>query len=260
MSSAEVAKSVIQSQNHHMTDPKTRSEAEFLARYDSSAFAGPIVTVDAVLFTYHDNTLQVLTVRRSEHPERNKWGFPGGFVDMEADATLEDTVARVLRQKTGVVPPYLEQLASYGNGKRDKRGWSVTVCYTALIAFQKCEQHVESVADVQWLPLDKLARRSLAFDHKRLLADARERLKQKALYSIVPVYALPETFTLPELQELHEALIGKPLQKKSFRRRIEQAGLIEDTGEKRVDTGRPATLYRVNPGARDYTFLRNLEG
>ncbi|POZ51636.1 NUDIX domain-containing protein [Methylovulum psychrotolerans] len=91
---------------------------------------------------------------------------------------------------------------------------------------------------------------------------ARERLRQKALYSIVPAYALSETFTLPELQRLHEVLIGKRLQKKSFRRRIrriEQAELLLDTGEKRSEGGRPATLYRMKQASDSYTFVRNLE-
>jgi hypothetical protein len=100
----------------------------------------------------------------------------------------------------------------------------------------------------------------LAFDHASIIAYARERLRQKALYSIVPAYALPETFTLTELQHLHEVLIGKNLQKKSFRRRIEQANLLIDTGLKHSDqAGRPAALYRMQAHAGEFTFVRNLE-
>ncbi len=242
-----------------MTAADDQSETEFLAAYDPRAFPSPLLTVDAVLFTYHEQSLQTLLVKRLAHPDRGKWGLPGGFVDTERDRTLQDTVLRVLKQKTGVTPPYVEQLATYGNARRDKRGWSVTVCYTALIAHQACESFVENVADARWVPDDQASKRSLSFDHKILLKDARERLRQKALYSIVPGYALPETFTLPELQEIHEALIGKPLQKKSFRRRIEQAGLITPTGDKRSDTGRPAMLYRMAPEASAHMFVRNLE-
>ena len=88
---------------------------------------------------------------------------------------------------------------------------------------------------------------------------ARERLRQKALYSIVPAYTLPEEFTLPELQHVHEVLIGKELQKKSFRRRIEQAELLVDTGNKRKEGGRPAVLYRLKQVSAGFTFVRNLE-
>jgi hypothetical protein len=86
-----------------------------------------------------------------------------------------------------------------------------------------------------------------------------ERLRQKALYSIVPAFALPEKFTLPELQQLHEILIGKSIQKKSFRRRIEQADILLDTGEKRTERGRPASLYSVKPNGKTFNFVRNLE-
>ena len=97
------------------------------------------------------------------------------------------------------------------------------------------------------------------FDHRHIIGLARERLKQKALYSIVPAYALPEKFTLPELQRIHEVLIGKRLQKKSFRRRIGQSNLLLDTGLKRQEGGRPATLYKMRARSGRFTFVRNLE-
>ena len=234
-------------------------EKAFLAAYDKNQFDSPLLTVDAVLFTYHEEKLKVLLVERSNHPDQGKWGLPGGFVDLKRDRTLEDTVLRKLSEKTGIEPPYLEQLQTFGNADRDKRGWSVTVCYTALIAYQDCETHIASVADARWIDIDTVERMELAFDHRNIIHQARERLKQKALYSIVPAYALPEKFTLPELQHLHEVLIGKILQKKSFRRRIEQAELLIDTGEKRSEGGRPASLYRMKKTSGAYTFMRNLE-
>ncbi len=235
------------------------NEQDFLASYNRRDFLSPLITVDAVLFTYHEEQLKVLLVKRAEHPEKGKWGLPGGFVDEVQDNCLEDTVLRKLKEKTGVIPPYIEQLCSVGNNQRDARGWSVTVCYTALIAHQVCEAHIDSVDSVIWCPINKIAQQSLAFDHHELITQARERLKQKSLYSIVPGFALPEVFTLPELQHVHEILIGKEIQKKSFRRRIEQADLLIDTGEKRAERGRPASLYRLKKASADYRFIRNLE-
>lgn len=235
------------------------NEQDFLAGYNRRDFLSPQLTVDAVLFTYHEETLKVLVVKRGNHPEKGKWGLPGGFVDEAQDNSLEDTVLRKLKEKTGVTPPYIEQLCSVGNSQRDARGWSVTVCYTALIAHQACEAHIESVDSVMWLPIEEVAQKVLAFDHNELVHQARERLKQKSLYSIVPGFALPEVFTLPELQHVHEILIGKEIQKKSFRRRIEQADLLIDTGEKRAERGRPASLYRLKEASADYRFIRNLE-
>ena len=140
-----------------------------------------------------------------------KWSLPGGFVDPAQDKSLEDTANRKLLEKTGVAPPYLEQLHTIGNDDRDKRGWSVTVCYTALIAHQKCAPGIDTVSDARWVTAGELENIDLAFDHRNIIEQARERLRQKALYSIVPAYALPEKFTLPELQRIHEVFIGKPL-------------------------------------------------
>lgn len=233
-------------------------ETKFLPHSDPKAHAAPLVSVDSALFTYHEQMLKILLVRRAGHPDQGKWGLPGGFIDMARDRDLEETARRKLREKTGVMPPYIEQLVTLGSAARDKRGWSVTVCYTALIAHQDCTTNISSVSDVCWMDLTVAEREHLAFDHGGILRIARERLRQKALYSLVPAYALPEKFTLPELQHLHELLIGKQLQKKSFRRRVEQAGLLEQTTEKRAEGGRPATLYTLKKGADSFTFVRNI--
>ncbi|AFH94910.1 NUDIX family hydrolase [Providencia stuartii MRSN 2154] len=192
------------------------NEQEYLSKYDRNAYLSPLVTVDAVLFTYHEETLKVLLVERANHPDKGMWGLPGGFIDEEQDSTLEQAILRKLKEKTGVIPPYIEQLCTVGNHFRDKRGWSVTVCYTALIAYQACQHYIDSVGSAKWVAISDIENMSLAFDHSMLYQQARERLKQKSLYSIVPGFALPEVFTLTELQHVHEVLIGKTLQKKIF--------------------------------------------
>jgi len=236
------------------------TEAEFLEKYDKTAFDKPQLSVDSTLFTYHESKLKVLLVERSSHPDKGLWGLPGGFVDLENDKTLEQTARRNLVEKTGVVPPYIKQLQTVGDSTRDKRDWSVTVCYTSLIAYQDCEASIATVTDAAWVNTTELDGMPLAFDHREIIDIALMRLREKALYSIVLAYALAEKFTLPDLQQLHEVLIGKPIQKKSFRRRIEQADLLIDTGEKRQEAGRPAALYRMKEQSRDFTFIRNLKG
>lgn len=219
----------------------------------------PLLTVDPVLFTYDEKMLKVLLVRRSSEPEKGKWGLPGGIVDIDIDRDIESTARRKLVEKTSVEPPYLEQLQTIGSRDRDPRGWSVTVCYTALIAHQACAGHVDTVSDVRWVELRTAESMRLAFDHGEIIGIARERLRQRALYSISSGYALAEEFTLAELQHLHELLIGKPIQKRSFRRRIEQADLLIDTGRKRHEGGRPAALYRMKPESMSHRFVRNLD-
>lgn len=236
------------------------NEAEYLKNYDKNEFESPIFTVDSVLFTCHEDALKVLLVERSNHPYKGFWGLPGGFVDLAKDKTIEDTAKRKLQEKTGITPPYIEQLISVGSQKRDKRGWSVTVCYTALIAYEDCSVHINTVSDAKWFSVEAALSMKLAFDHKNLIEAAHERLRNKALYSIVPGYALPEKFTLPELQRVHEIILGTALQKKSFRRRIEQAELLIETGEKQASGKRQAALYKMKEESREFTFLRNLEG
>lgn len=229
-------------------------------QWDRDGIKLPLLTVDSVLFTYHEKSLKILLVQRSSEPEKGKWGLPGGIVDIDIDKDIESTALRKLVEKTSVEPPYLDQLVTVGNKKRDPRNWSVTVCYTALIAYQSCEQHVNTVSDVRWVEIGEALKMRLAFDHNDLVVSARERMRQRALYSISSGYALPEIFTLGELQHLHELLIGKPIQKRSFRRRIEQAELLIDTGKKRQEGGRPATLYRMKDVSMNYKFIRNLDG
>ena len=235
------------------------NEKAFLEGYDPKEYPPVLVMVDAALFTFHEEQLLILLVKRSIHPDMGKWSLPGGFIDPAQDESLEDTANRKLVEKTGVEPPYLEQLLTIGNESRDKRGWSVTACYTALIAHQKRAPGIGGVSDARWVTVGELENVDLAFDHRIIVEQARERLRQKALYSMVPAYALPERFTLPELQRIHEVLIGKPLQKKSFRRRIEQADLLLDTGLKRQEGGRPAVLYKMRARSGRFTFVRNLE-
>ena len=236
------------------------TESDYLKQYDKRAFDAPLISVDSTLFTYHDSQLKVLLVERSTHPDLGLWGLPGGFVELQNDQTLKQTALRKLEEKTGVIPPYIEQLQTIGNATRDKRGWSVTICYTSLIAYQACAAAIDTVKDSAWVNVDDLKTMTLAFDHHQIITIALKRLREKALYSIVPAYALAEKFTLPDLQQLHEVLIGKKIQKKSFRRRIEQADLLIDTGEKRQESGRPAALYRMKELSGEYTFVRNLEG
>ena len=237
------------------------NEEDFLAAYDRREFNAPLLTVDPILWTYDNGELKVLLVKRSAHPDMGKWGLPGGFVDETLDASLEDTAIRKLSEKTGVRPPYIEQLMTTGNADRDPRGWSVTVCFSALMAYQDCQQNVASVEDVQWIKEKDLKTLELAFDHRKLIDLARERLRQKALYSVVPAYTLPDKFTLPQLQRVHEILIGREVDKKSFRRRVDQAGVLIDTGEEgRVPGQRLARLYQLKPRSGEYNFSRNLEG
>ena len=238
----------------------TESEEEFLKNYNIHNYDVPLASVDSVLFSIKDDEIHALLVQRSQHPDRNSWALPGGFINFSQDHNLEDCAKRKLIEKTGVCPPYLEQLQAIGNHQRDKRGWSITICYYALMPLIESKKNQASDPDIEWYPISKIKEMDLAFDHRFIIDIALERLKQKALYSVIPVYALPETFTLAQLQKLHEIILEKSIQKKSFRRRLEQANVLEDTGLMTSDTvGRPAKLYKARDHSAEYRFIRNLE-
>ncbi|MEM7252310.1 MAG: NUDIX domain-containing protein [Pseudomonadota bacterium] len=242
--------------------PKPISEQTFLKNYRIHDYDIPLVSVDMTIFTVWDGQLQALLVKRHEHPELGKWALPGGFVDLERDKTLADTARRKLAEKTGVDTPYLEQVESVGNADRDPRGWSVTIAYFALLAHQNIQpQGSDGAEEVCWVPVPTIkARYALAFDHQRILDSCHLRLRSKVQYTSLPVNLMPTEFTLSELQSTFEIILGSPVEKKSFRRRITDAQILEESGGMRTGSNRPAKLYRVKPDCERHFFVRNLEG
>jgi len=226
--------------------------------YDIKEFKNPLFTVDNVLFTVTGDELKVLLVKRANEPFVGRWGLPGGFVDVDADDNTDMTALRKLKEKTGVAPQYLEQLQSFSGLSRDPRGFSITLVYYALISEQVVSTHIETVDDVKWINIKDLEQLPVAFDHKQLIEQAKERLQQKALYSMVPVYCLPETFTIGQLKTVIETIIGKTIQRKSLIRRIEASDMFESVDEKVQSGGRKAQLFKLKQGVDIVNFERNL--
>jgi 8-oxo-dGTP diphosphatase len=241
-----------------MIRPRTSSSGEqaFLAGYDSASFERPSVAVDVVLLAPAEGNLHTLLVQRSEHPFKGQWALPGGFIHLNEG--LDAAAARVLREKTGLKGIFLEQLYTFGEPKRDPRTRILSVAYIALVdrdrlAASKAEEAVNRLV-VPWEdeiggPVEALDAQGrplpLAFDHAEILGLAVKRLRGKLDYSPVAFQLLPESFTLFDLQKVHETVLGRKLNKDSFRRRMLATGLLEPTGEQQDDVGhRPAALYR----------------
>jgi len=227
-------------------------------------FERPLTTVDVVIFGVLQDALQVLLVKREAaagEPYPGAWVLPGGFVDVDRDRDLEACARRKLTEKTGVTSPYLEQLGSWGDARRDPRGWSATHVYFALIPTEGVTlKPGANAADVGWFPIaDAGVRKRLAFDHARLLEAAVTRLRGKAEYTSLPVYLLPDLFTLSELQRAYEIVIGRPLEKSAFRTRVLAAEFVEPTARLREGSNRPARLYRLKPGKEVTYFPRTFE-
>jgi len=200
------------------------------------------VTVDVVIFTIRDGALSVLLVKRGIEPHLGAWAIPGGFVlDHES---LDEAALRELREETGVADVYLEQLYTFGDPRRDPRGRVVTVAYYALIATDRATlQAGTDTVDARWWPVSALPEQ-LAFDHAHILEYALQRLRAKIGYTTVGFQLLPAEFTLSDLQAVYEAILGRPLDKRNFRKRIEQLDvLVPLEKSRRAGPSRPARLY-----------------
>ncbi|MGK0272552.1 MAG: 8-oxo-dGTP diphosphatase [Cocleimonas sp.] len=227
-------------------------------KYDINQFKNPLLTVDSVLFTVNNGSLKVLMVKRANQPFIGYWGLPGGFVDIDIDETTDKTALRKLKEKTSIEPLYIEQLQAFSSKDRDPRGFSVTLVYFALIAEQDVSSHIDTVEDVQWIDVNQLKNLSIAFDHQYIIEQAKLRLQQKTLYSMVPVYCLPEYFTVGQLKTVIETIIEKTIQRKSLIRRIEASEMFATIDEKVKSGGRLAQLYKIKPDVNIVNFERNL--
>lgn len=205
----------------------------------------PAVTVDVVIFTLRDNDLQVLLIKRGHLPFRGRWALPGGFV--QVDESLEAAARRELAEETGVTNVYLEQLYTFGEPERDPRGRVISVAYIALVPAPLAVHGSSDAGDAAWLSVSELP--PLAFDHTAIVQYALTRLRYKIEYSAVGFRLLPPEFTLSELQKAYEIILGEPLDKRNFRRRIIEAAVIEPLDQVRSGEGRPARLYRFRPDA-----------
>ena len=235
------------------------TEEEFLERYRPEAYARPSVAVDVVLVSVAEGALRVHGVRREAHPHRGRFALPGTFV--REDERLEAAAARVLREKAGLARVVVEQLHTFGAPRRDPRMRVISVAYLALLTEAELEGRDASLVDARVTPaFDGLEEGGVAleapsgeplacaFDHEAVIAAAVRRLRGNLDAAPVVHRLLPRAFTLLELQRVHEVILGRALNKDSFRRRMLATGALEATGvHQAAVANRPAELYRYAP-------------
>lgn len=214
-------------------------------------YPSPLATVDVVLLTLVERRLHVAVFAREAAPFAGALALPGGYIHADSDLSALDAAHRTLVSKTGIASPYLEQLATFSGPHRDPRGWSLSVAYVALVPAEA----LASAAGLKLLDVAKLPR--LAFDHNDIIDAAVARVRTKSLYSSLPAFLCPAQFTLPQLQAVYEAVLGEPLNKVSFRRKVEELGMVESVpgGFEEGKANRPAQLYRLAPGFRQELAL-----
>ena len=212
----------------------------------TSDYPSILCTVDTVLLTLVDNKLSVALFTRNKGPEIGKLALPGGTVHAQEDANAKSSALRVLREKTGVQHVYVEQLATFSGMHRDPRGWSMSVVYYALVSLDNLR--AQAPAGMTLLSVDDTkALSGLAFDHTDIVACAAKRVRSKTSYSSLPAHLLGERFTLRELQAVYESILGEPVNKVSFRRKMVELDVLEEIpGEfEEGKAFRPAQLYRL---------------
>ncbi len=209
--------------------------------------AAPVeLRVDLVIFTLRGQALQVLLRKRSEPPFQGRWEIPG--LPLRPEESLEACMTRVLKGTTGLEECFAEQLYTYGDPARYPGRRVVSCVYYALIPAGAGDgAHAPWADGLAWHAMQSLPQ--LAFDHRPILEYALRRLRYKLEYSAVGFELVPAEFTLSELQQAYEIVLGERLDKRNFRRRLHAAGVIEPTGRFRSGEGRPARLYRFRPDA-----------
>jgi 8-oxo-dGTP diphosphatase len=266
-----------------------QSEQQYLSQYDPSQFEHPSVTVDILLFTIKDRKLQLLLIKRKEHPFIGKWALPGGFLRMEESA--DEAAARRIREETGVENIHLEQLYTFSSVNRDPRTRVLSIAYLATVPFGKLRFQAGEGADEAGLfavdgvqgesvtarPEKELSATAgtlvltgaegevitgsdLAFDHEKIIRTAVQRMRGKLGYTDLAFGFVEDlsSFTLTELRIIHEAILDRSLDIGNFRRTIkreyEATCRIRERGLEKGAVGRPAMLYQFDKASmRDLT-------
>lgn len=201
------------------------------------------VAVDVVVYQVRRRRLCVLLIRRARAPYAGRWALPGGFVEPAED--LQAAAKRELHEETGLRVPWMEQLYSFGDPRRDPRGRVVSVTYLAVVPAD--EQFEPAAGDdacqAEWFDVEDLP--PLAFDHRVILATARQRLQAKIEYTTLGFHLVGRLFTLGQLQETFELVLGRALDKRNFRRKLAALKVLQASGQWYCQgPHRPARLYR----------------
>lgn len=199
----------------------------------------PTLSIDCVIFSFHETTLQVLTVKMKE---QENWALPGGYVKKEEN--VDEAAVRILKDRTGTENIYLQQFYTFGNLKRSESAFDkysddlwhkqrfVSIGYYALTEHSNVKLNVDEYSSVvEWQSIDNLP--SFMMDHKTILDKALVTLREQLNNHPIGYNLLPEKFTMPELQRLYEIILGKKLNRGNFYRKILRYDILIKLDESR---------------------------
>lgn len=254
---------------------ETKKLRQFISSLEREAI--PQLSINCVIFGFHDRTLQVVANRVAVHDARIML-LPGGFVGQKEDVSA--AVSRIVKESTGLERMMFQQFAVFGNASRTfakeynalmtalspeekaQLAWIskrfVSICYMALVNYEKIKlRPTLYLESAEWMPVDKI--RSLSLDHKDIVESAMATLRKELPYAPIASNLLPPKFTLPDLHALTEAILGRSIDRPNFRRKILKSEQIVKVGQDDSGQRRPADLYTFRHGKRtslidDYKF------
>ncbi len=205
-------------------------------------FKHPVIATDVVIFAIKNDNLKVLLIKIKKKPFKNLWAVPGGLVSI--DESVDSSAKKHLKNKTGVGNVYLEQLYTFGQVNRDPLGRVVSVAYFALIPDCNIKlKTTDAYEDIDWFSVKKIPK--LAYDHRKIIKTAIERLKAKVEYTNIVYSLLSPEFTLSRMQKIYEIILGRELDKRNFRKKIMSLGIVQKIDKKTLGkANRPAYLYK----------------
>ncbi len=202
----------------------------------------PNISIDCVIFGYHNNELQALLIKRDKEPNINEWSLPGSYINM--DETMKDAAQRILEELTGINNIFLSQVGVFDQLDRYPTHRLVSVLYCALIKPEMVQLLAGSHAkEVNWFHLSDIG--SLPFDHNQMIEASLRWLKKEVWQKPILVNLLPQQFPLNQLLELYQFILQSPIDNRNFRKKMVSQELVEKT-EAKTSGGRqrPAHLYR----------------
>jgi ADP-ribose pyrophosphatase YjhB (NUDIX family) len=198
-----------------------------------------LVAVDCIIFGFDGQDIKLLLIKRDFEPAKGRWSLMGGFV--QPGESFEAAAQRVLKQLTGLESVYLEQLYAFGDPHRDPLERTASIAYFALIDISKYEKQLSADYHAEWFSLKKIP--SLIFDHKEMIQMAKEKLRYKSAFQPVLFELLPAKFTLPQLQNLYEAVYESMMDKRNFSRKILSTGLLIKQKQKDKEGSKKGAFY-----------------
>ena len=201
------------------------------------------VATDCIIFGFDAGKLKLLIFKRRVAPQKGAWSLIGSFVKLEED--VSQAAQRVLTEITGLKDVFMEELKSYGMADRDPGYRCISIAQYALIRVEDYDRELVEKHGAHWYDIKEVP--NLVLDHNQMVADALERLKRKARYQPIGFELLPEKFTIPQLQQLYEAIYQKDLDARNFRKKVLSHNVLIKLEEKdKSSSRRGAFLYKFD--------------